>query len=158
MNKSEVLSLLTVFSGFLSFLGCIYACINIYNEGYKPCKCNKNWRNQRPTISGNVLNTPLTMELVESITHVKRERYIIMIDIIFWMCITDGLHGIQMMITWTPQTKILIGNINWFYNAFECKIIAFFAMILSFQSPTWHIILAYHLWYLLFGYTLQTLK
>jgi len=84
---------------------------------------------------------------------ISLDESIIMTDVIFWMCITDGLHSLQMFITFIPQ----VFTTSHVFGDSGCIVIGIFAMFLSIQSPLWHIILAYHLLYLLLGYSLQSL-
>ena len=137
LNESVFLSLSTSLVSILSVIACIYVCLNIYLGGYRPFKCKK-------LKSKNINN-------IES-------NNVMMIDVIFWMCITDGLHQLQMSLTWTPQ--IFVNYQDWFYdnNGKMCEILGVFANYFSIQSPLWHMLLAYHLFYLLKGYSIQSLN
>ena len=84
----------------------------------------------------------------------SKKEYIMMIDVIFWMCVTDGLHAAQMCTNWLPQSFID----GFSYGNIMCKFIGVWAMWASIQSPLLHMLLAYHVFYLLIGNSLESLN
>ena len=137
MMIQELWFLLYCIIAFISLITCIIVCITIYHIGYNPFKC---------FISPN-------KEINQSLVPKNNSNHIMMIDIIFFMCVVDGLHCVSMILNWLPQALSLP-----FWKNISCQIIAGYAMFFSMQSPLWHILLAYHLGYLLLGYRLTSLN
>ena len=126
-SESQTIDLITTILAFISLISCVYVCISIIHAGY----------NVNPFRKEN-----------ESIMQQK------WIDIIFFMCITDGLHTIPMIVNWFPQAF----GISWPYSEFTCKLIGISAQFLTIQSPLWHILLAYNLAFLLKGHKISDLN
>ena len=148
MDKGVILAFITGIFSFLSVLGSLYVCLSICIQGYRPC-CN-NTTNTPSIIHGNIQ---------ENHRKFLRHNYIMMIDIIFWMCITDCLHALQMCLIYSPQ--IFVPTDVWFYDGIDgitCKILSIWGIFTSIMSPIWHILLAYHLLYLLRGGTIASLN
>ena len=121
---------------FLSVIACICVCINIILIGYKPCY--------------NIING-----FKKSKSGI--DRFIVM-EVIFWMCITDGLHLLQMLLIWIPQ--IFVDPHIWFYDGYNgimCFIISIIGTFICIQSPIWHIILVYDFLYILKSHSISKL-
>ena len=82
-----------------------------------------------------------------------------MIDIIFFMCITDIFWNIFLLLNWMPLTLQSFGFQHIpFWTNIPCTILGIYAQLFIVQSPLWHLILAYNLGYLLLKGTLSSLN
>ncbi len=181
MEEKDLLSVPTVFLGFLSLLSCIYVCLSAMESGYMPCrrwrkrckrkkkkekeqllnKSNPNIHGSTIAIHGHYATSParpgqLPEKKKETSSEsdssggkrrVNGESSIGMVDIIFWMSLVDGLHEIPEIVNWFPQAF----HMSFFYGNKVCIGIGLLAQFCAVQSPMWHILLAYHLAYLLSG-------
>ena len=157
---------MTSIFALFSVIACVYVCLSNDMSHYRSFCIKRN--NIECNVDGNdgirsnmVNNNDNNDDKIQNDVRVpvkKVQKYIIMIDVIFWMCVTDGLHGIQMCLVWVPQ--IFINANVWFYDdqGIMCKIISVMANFLSVLSPLWHMLLAFHLFYLLKGYSVHSLN
>ena len=82
-------------------------------------------------------------------------KHSLMINIIFWICITDALLGLRCVLLIIPQ--IFMDPNDWFYgkyfygryNGIMCDILSIVDIYFRIQNSLWHIILAYNFLYLL---------
>lgn len=65
-----------------------------------------------------------------------------------------------MLLEWGPQGFPIhtSNNKQWFWSSKGCQVLALFQIFFEYQSPTWHLILAYHLIYLLLGFKYENLQ
>ena len=108
----------------LSIISCIYVCLSLILNGYTPCKST------------------------------NYQSLIIIIDIIFWICITDGLIGLRSLCMFTPEIFIDFKDIEhgWFYDGFKdtmCDILSIVDIFFRIQNSILHIILACNFIYIL---------
>lgn len=181
-NEQALLSLPTVTLAIVSIGCCIYVCIAIVKAGYVPmmlycclatckirfnccgkciCKCyccrRDNNNNNKYLLSSSGTKNVKTATIKLIVT--KSQQQSNMIDIIFWMCITDIFWSIFILLNWMPLSLQSFGFRNIpFWEPIECTILGVYAQIFSVQSPLWHLLLAYNLGYLLLFGTLQSLN
>ena len=148
-EESFILSVSASIFGLISVICCLYVCISLILDGYNPC-CSKNKN------SDSISITSISVNMRKEYGKLT-DKNVVMVDVIFWMCVTDGLRALQMCITWIPQ--IFIDSNTWFYDnhGIVCKIISVIQNGVSIQSPLWHMLLAYHLFYLLKTNSVQSL-
>ena len=114
------LSMVSLFS----IISCIYVCLSLLLNGYSPWKSNNNYQ--------------------------YKYSFMIIIDIIFWICITDIILGLRCLLMFVPQ--IFVDANHWFYDGYNgimCQILAIGDIFFRIQNALWHIILAYNFLYIL---------
>eukprot|EP01084_Bolivina_argentea_P019884 36970_1 len=165
--ESKILSIPPVICGFISFIACIYVCISAIRNGYIPCKPLKkklpksmSWQAlQQKLKRQSSKETTSNIEFGAPLHNHKSTKYsdsnhpTMMVDILFWMCVCDGLHAIQIICNWFP----LAFNLP-FWDMTGCYILGISAQFLAIQSPCWHVLLAYNLGYLLLDGSINKLS
>ena len=154
MDKSQVLSLLIANFSFLSIVSSLYVCISNDMKQYKPCGDKG--------LSNETESTLILPSDISSINKYKKpsenihKKYVIFIDVIFWMCIMEFIHGLHMFFVWTPQ----IFTHQWLYDNYgiTCILLGMIGNFASTNIPLWHMLLAYHLVYILRGYSVYSLS
>ena len=133
METAVLLPLFLSLLGLSSMISSSYVCLSIIIAG------------DAPFCLGNIKS-------------IQKKQHIMMIDVIFWMCITDILHALQLCLNFAPQIFVEAGI--WFYdeNGIMCNIISVVAIFFAVQSPLWHMLLSYRLLWLLKGYSLESLN
>eukprot|EP01084_Bolivina_argentea_P132755 234272_1 len=142
MDDQLIVSYPTVTLCILSVLSCLFVCVSAYNSGAVTLKCCKCCRNNKER--NNIQKQSSSSNTV------------MMTDIVFFMCLTDGIHATEMALNWLPTG--LHGSLWHFWSPLACKILAIIGQFVCIQSPVWHLILAYNLGYLLCGGSLQSLN
>ena len=98
--ETNLLSWPTVILSFLSFISCLYVCISAIRAKYITCTCSWIKINQNAEYQ--------TMENSQnSNSQNPQKKTVLMMEIVFWMCITDGLHdnyGINAQLVTTSIT------------------------------------------------------
>eukprot|EP01084_Bolivina_argentea_P022625 42051_1 len=125
----------TVALSFLSITSCLCVCIISLKEGYVGCQCNRKKRYQN---RGSI-----------------DKKNMISMEIIFYLSLCDGLWSIELFLNWFRQIDWL--NISYWTDS-QCIILGMYSQFLGCLSPLWHVLLAYHLCYLLFGGGLKSLE
>ena len=108
----------------LSIVSCIYVCLDLLLNGYLPCKSTKNYQ--------------------------YRYSLMIIIDVIFWICVTDGFIGLKNFLIFIPQ--IFVNENDWFYGGYNeimCSIFSVGDIFFRIQNSLWHIIFAYNFLFIL---------
>lgn len=90
-----------VICGCLSAIACIYVCVSAIHLGYVPCKRIQqkipralSWRSLQQKLARNmVYEIPEPNRAASVSAHPTQ-----MVDILFWMCVSDGLHSVQIMV------------------------------------------------------------
>mmetsp|Transcript_13308 Transcript_13308/g.16430 ORF Transcript_13308/g.16430 Transcript_13308/m.16430 type:complete len:355 (+) Transcript_13308:1532-2596(+) len=151
-DNATILAAATVLVSIPSMIGCIYVCLSAVQQGYRPCP--RLLYKMNPSLK----HDDYELRRVSPFGRMSLDESIIMTDVIFWMCITDSLHELQLCLTFIPQ--IFVDGGVWFYdkNGVWCNIISICEVFLSIQSPLWHMILSYRLFWLLKGYSMETLE
>ena len=73
-------------------------------------------------------------------------------QIIFWMCITDALFSLFLVLNSMPLTlqSLGVGGVPFYrVGGMPCALLGVFAQLMSVQSPLWHLLLVYNLLVLL---------
>ena len=143
MSTENWLSIPTVCCSFLSIISCLCVIIISYKQGY---------------ILSNKTQSQLNIDDNNNMKrdNIKRDNKISM-EIICIICVCDGLWSIELFLNWIRQIEIEGINITYWTNI-QCIILGIYSQFLGCLSPLWHCLLAYHLCYLLFGGSLNTLK
>ena len=119
--NETVLALPTVILACLSVIACLSVCISICRMGY--IQSSKSINTQT-----NIIKLALNQPNI----------------IVFWMCIVDGFHMIQIILNWSPQLVPSFFN-NSYWNDTGCLMIGVYAQFTAIQGAFWHILLAYYL-------------
>ena len=138
-----LVSIPTTILSFVSIWATIYVCVSMYTQGFIPFKCCEE---DEP-----INSSPQTIKKIND----EKKHKATLSAILFWMAFTDGVHSIPEMLEWLPQAFPIAYNSNnepIFWSTNGCKWLAVVQMFFECQSPTWHLILAYQLIYLLLGY------
>eukprot|EP01084_Bolivina_argentea_P207905 354630_1 len=96
---------------------------------------------RRSTTSRSDYHSQLQIEPPSTVTNSNHPLR--MLDLVFWMCLFDGLYAIQIICNWFP----LAFNLP-FWTTNQCHIFGMSLQFLSIQSPCWHVLMAYNLGYL----------
>lgn len=123
------ISIPTVFFSFLSIISCLLVILVSIKKGY---------------IFGNN-KTDIHNKKDNKISH----------EIICIICVCDGLWSIELFLNWLRQITFLDMG---YWTQFQCAILGIYSQFLGCLSPLFHMLLAYHLCFLLFGGSLNTLK
>ena len=152
VSDKELVSRPTVILSILSVISCLYVCISAYNAG----AFSLNWCRQNCCKSCRKKKKRGVLHHSRTASILRAQNSVMMTDIVFYMCLTDGLHATEMALNWFP---IALNSSSWvFWNKLQCKILGIIGQFVCIQSPVWHLILAYHLGYLLCGGTLDKLN
>ena len=133
-HQEDALTLTTVILCVFSCACCVYVCINIKLSGVDPCHiCSRSLY----YVCCCFVSTVSSDQLEDDEFVASKLSPDVTSDIIFWLCVTDFLHCVQITIMQIPQLLEIS-----FFNDSECKVIAAFGQFLTTQWVCWHFALA----------------